>query len=82
MSHCTPDETHRARKAHRCDWCWQSINSGETYKRYRCYMDGDASTVRMHPECHGAMLEEARLEGGWIEWTPGQERPATAGVAA
>ncbi len=36
---------------------------------------GDASTVKMHPECFEAMQDAASEEGGWLEWTPGQERP-------
>lgn len=74
--HSTQVETHTAAKPHRCDWCWQRIDAGTAYNRYRCYGGGDASTVKMHPECYGAMQEAAREEGGWIEWTPGQERPA------
>ena len=74
--HATETETHKAKKRHRCDWCWQSVDAGETYKRYRYYAHGDAGTVKMHPECHDAMQVEANEEGGWFEWTPGQERPA------
>jgi hypothetical protein len=67
---------HKARKRHRCDWCWQFIFPGEQYKRYRYFQDSEeAGKVKMHPECCDAMLEEARQEGGWIEWTPGQDRP-------
>jgi hypothetical protein len=75
MSYATPVETHKAAKRHRCDWCWQFIEQGETYNRYRFYSD-DVGTVRMHPECYIAMQEEAQqAEGGWFEWTPGQDRP-------
>ena len=48
--------------------------------RYRWYDSGEAATVKMHPECHKAMHEAAREEGGYIEWTPGQERPVPANV--
>lgn len=64
-----------ARKRHRCDWCWQAIEIGRPYRRYRVFAQGEASTVREHPECYEAMCEAAEEEGGWIEWTPGQERP-------
>lgn len=74
--HATETETHKAKKQHRCGWCWQFVDAGETYKRYRYYNCGDAGTVKMHPECYDVMQEEAREEGGWFEWTPGQERPA------
>lgn len=33
--HMTEVETHKARKAHRCEWCWQRIDEGTEYKRYR-----------------------------------------------
>lgn len=71
----TATETHVARSQHRCDWCWERINLGEPYRRYRYFADGDVGTVRMHPECYDAMQQAAREEGGWIEWTPGQDRP-------
>lgn len=66
-----------AKKQHKCSWCGERIEIGERYTRYRVFMDGDAGTVKMHPGCYEAMLEAARHEGGWIEWTPGDaERPA------
>lgn len=79
--HATETETHKAKKQHRCDWCWQFVEVGETYKRYRYYNGGDVGTVKMHPECHDVMQDEAREEGGWFEWTPGQERPAPSNAA-
>lgn len=59
----------------RCDWCWQAVEIGRPYRRYRVFAQGEASTMREHPECYEAMCEAAEEEGGWIEWTPGQERP-------
>ena len=77
MAWASDIESHKARKQHRCDWCWQFINQSDQYKRYRFVNNGDAGTVRMHPECVDAMQEEAaQEESGWFEWTPGQERPA------
>lgn len=76
--HATEAETHKARKAHRCEWCGQRIDEGTAYKRYRYYDGGEASTVKMHPECYDAMQGAAREEGGYIEWTPGMERPLPA----
>lgn len=71
----TATETHQAQKRHRCDWCWQFVEVGEEYKRYRSFYQGNAGTVRMHPECYDAMQDAIIEEGGWLEWTPGQERP-------
>lgn len=65
----------KAHKKHMCDWCWQCINFGDEYIRYRWFDGGDAGTCKMHPECYGAMQDAAHEEGGWFEWTPGQERP-------
>ena len=67
-----------ARKRHRCTWCWERINVGDTYKRYRMFDGGDAQTIRMHPECLGAREAAAEEEGGWYEWIPGEERPDVA----
>lgn len=76
MSHTTDPTTQTARKPHRCEWCWQPIQTGETYTRYRYFDGGDAGTVKLHPECFDAMQAEARECGGWLEWTPGEgERP-------
>jgi hypothetical protein len=72
----TETETHRARNQHRCDWCQQFIAVGETYRRYRWFAEGEVATVRMHPECYDAMQEYATDAGGFVEWTPGQDRPA------
>ena len=68
--------TQSARKQYRCEWCWERIEAGATYKRWCSFYDGPA-TMRMHPECHGAMEVAIQDEGGFLEWTPGQERPVT-----
>jgi hypothetical protein len=68
-----------AAKKHRCSWCGESIDVGESYKRYRYFDGGDVGTVKMHPECYEDMLECASYEGGWIEWGYGScERPERA----
>ncbi len=73
--HMTQVEQHIAHKEHRCTWCWQMVLIGDRYKRYRYYENGEAGTVKLHPECYVAMCEASAEEGGYIEWTPGQERP-------
>ena len=75
MSHYTEPTAQKAVKRHQCTWCWQFIEPGETYKRYRFFDGGDAGTVKMHPECFDVMQEEAAEWGPDFEWTPGQERP-------
>jgi hypothetical protein len=76
--HQTDPVVYTARKAHRCDWCWQHIVPGEVYSRYRIFDSGEATTMKLHAECYSVMMDEARQEGGFIEWTPGQERPRAA----
>lgn len=76
MASQTETTTQGARIRHHCMWCWQSINIGEPYKRYRYFDGGDSGVVKMHPECYGAMQDAASEDGGFIEWTPGMERPA------
>jgi hypothetical protein len=72
MASQTETTTQVARKVHRCTWCWQGILVGESYARYRYFDGGDSGVVKMHE----VMLEKASEEGGFIEWTPGMERPA------
>lgn len=71
MSTVLSTGTHKAKKLHRCSWCWEHIKAAETYKRYRWVDGGDAGTEKMHLECYEAMGDLARQEGGWIEFLPG-----------
>lgn len=76
MSAQTDPTTQVAAKKHSCSWCAEAIGVGERYTRYRYFDGGDAGTVKMHPECYADMQEICRLEGGWLEWVPGDaERP-------
>lgn len=70
--------TRTARKRHRCIWCWQTIEPSERYISEQSVNYGDFQNNHWHPECRDAMLEESSNEGGYIEWTPGMERPLTA----
>ena len=76
MATCTEATSHTAIKKHSCSWCGEAIEIGEQYKRYRYFSDGDAATVKMHPECYDDLSVCARANGNWIEWMPGDaERP-------
>lgn len=58
-----------ANKQHRCDWCPEKIEAGESYERYRYFGDDGPAVIKMHPECYDAMLEVAREEGPHFEFT-------------
>ena len=60
-----------AKKRHRCLWCAEGIEAGETYKRYRWFGDDGPRTVTMHPECYDAMLELSQEWGEDIEFHEG-----------
>lgn len=45
----------KARKAHRCCWCWQDIVKDETYYRFTGVCDGDFQCTKLHAECEAAM---------------------------
>lgn len=71
MMQFTQSETHTARKVHLCMSCGERVLPGDQYVRWRCYQDGDAGTVKMHPECHAAHQETAnRMGGGPWEFSP------------
>lgn len=61
-----------SKKRHLCSWCDELIEVGDSYFRWRWYDGADASTVKLHPECFEAMNEMISLEGGSIEFTPGE----------
>lgn len=72
---CTSTETLKARKPHRCTNCGESINKGDTYKRWASFGDGSAFTNKMHPEC----LKDLQDNNGYFEYTLyGGERPSSA----
>ena len=51
------DKIVKCRKRHRCAWCGQWINDGESafYRVYR--FDGEFLTDYQHPECHEALCK-------------------------
>lgn len=72
MANTTPETIKAARKKHRCCWCWEHIEVGNSYVRFRYFDGGDASTSRLHPECDAAAQRMAQVEGYDFEYTPGQ----------
>ena len=66
--YCTPDETRKARKLHKCTYCAQPIQAGETYKRWMSINeDGISFANKMHHECLD-YLQTEHGDGG--EYTP------------
>lgn len=61
-----------ARKAHRCDYCWQAISIGERYVNARFVHSGDFQHQHLHPECDDDIQELARENFGEYWWTPGE----------
>lgn len=61
----------RARKQYQCEWCGELVEKGSPYRSYRWAEDGDAGTVRLHPECSAAMGVEIKAQGGHIMWLAG-----------
>lgn len=43
-----------ARKTHRCNWCGETINKGDSYVKRFFVCDGEAWTAKMHAECDEA----------------------------
>lgn len=65
-----------ARKPHRCIWCGEGINTGQTYTYERSVFRGEMQYHHFHAECMESMHDEAHEEGGELEFTPyDQERP-------
>ena len=58
-------------KRRACDWCGEAIEVGRPYVRWRWFGGDSPATVRVHPECKGALGDEAAECGGVIEFTPG-----------
>lgn len=80
MSYTLLKETERtAAKFHRCIWCWTHIEVGSRYIDERSVYERSFQMHRWHPECRKAMIQEAKEEGGEIEWIPGRERPTIEG---
>jgi hypothetical protein len=74
------EQIKKARKRHRCDWCWEFIDQGQPYHRWRWFDGSEASTVRVHPECDEARLEMHAQDRYFEEWMPGDNpRGCTCG---
>ena len=67
-----------ARKAHKCTYCAEPINTGGEYEHQTGVFKGRWFTVKMHPECWEDLVDNS--DG---EYTPYRsERPELIGGAA
>lgn len=77
----------KARKPHRCYWCGEAINPGDTYVRWAWAGDDGVTTIHCHPECEAAWatLGWDQNEVGFAEYSRGctceNGRCECAGVA-
>jgi hypothetical protein len=71
-------ETRQARKHHRCTYCGEQINRGDSYTFQSGNWDGRWFESKIHHECFDDMCEN-----GDGEYTPySNERPLPEGGAA
>jgi hypothetical protein len=52
-----PQQSRKARKAHRCTWCGEPIDKGSTYTHQTGVYDNRWYTNKMHPECFEDMCD-------------------------
>ena len=58
-----PETIKKAKKRHRCSWCGEFIEIGDSYERWIWNDGGAILAVKAHPECEDAMV-------GGDEFTP------------
>jgi hypothetical protein len=56
-----------ARKTHRCWWCAEVIDLGETYERWSYVNDDGFGHVKCHLECKRAWDQTSADEDGWFD---------------
>ncbi len=62
MTNIAHEEIKAARRAHRCDWCNETIDEGQPYVRQRNKDGADVWTYRAHPECMHASGSLSSME--------------------
>lgn len=55
----------KARKDHRCDWCYGVIPKGEVYRNSCHVHGGDIYTFKNHLSCEKWVKERGLFEGRW-----------------
>jgi hypothetical protein len=71
-----PLQTRTARKAHRCTWCGEPIDTGSTYVHQTGVYDNRWFSNKMHPECFEDMCDG---DGEWLPYSNERPRAAMSG---
>ena len=57
-----------ARKDHRCEWCGETIPTGEKHLRFSGMWEGAWQNWRMHSDCHDYADESEALSDGFVPY--------------
>ena len=65
-----------AAKAHRCEWCGETIPKGEKHAHFAGKWDGEFQDWRMHSECYTEGDANQEIQEGFTPYE--HERPSIA----
>jgi hypothetical protein len=65
------------KKDYRCEWCGETILTGERHDHYVGKWEGEFQNWRMHVECYGAAALSDDLQDGFspYEYKRGSQEP-------
>ena len=66
--HCFSNKEVKARKQHKCIWCGESINKGDSYQHEKSIYDGRFQNHHWHIECDSDAYEYFKY--GDTEFSP------------
>jgi hypothetical protein len=59
------------RKRHRCDWCFEQIETGQPAVKNSQVFEGEFNCFYLHPECSEALHNSTLDDWGW---EPGEQK--------
>jgi hypothetical protein len=70
-------KTVTGKKDYRCEWCGETIPTGERHEHYVGKWEGEFQNWRMHVECYGAATLSDDLQDGFspYEYKRGSQEP-------